>query len=175
VDEDLTPILEKCVEWGALDARAIPTSSVAVGTWVRLKCQYGCPNYGQRLDCPPNTPGPDVMRQLLAEYKRAIILKLRRRDSYRPEWSGIVLKVERELFLGQFYRAFALGAGACGYCQTECVRQAGKCPKPQNIRPAAEGMGVDWFQTLRNCGWNVSVLVDRPEEGSVSYSLILVD
>ena len=55
------------------------------------------------------------------------------------------------------------------------MRQAGKCPKPQNIRPAAEGMGVDWFQTLRNCGWNVSVLVDRPEEGSVSYSLILVD
>ncbi len=175
MNEDLKPILEKCSSWGVLDAKVIASSQVVLAAWVRLKCQYGCPNYGLRLDCPPHTPGPDTMRRLLDEYHRVLLLKLRRHESYRPEWSGIVLKVERELFLSQFHRAFALGAGACGFCEEECVRQTGKCPKPHNIRPSAESMGVDWFQTLKNAGWGLSVLAERPKEGLASYSMILVD
>lgn len=172
--EDLRPILVKALEWGTLDIKVIRTQDIVVAEWVRMKCRYGCPNYGVRLDCPPNTPDPDLMRRLLGEYHRALILKLARLPRYQAELSGIVHKVERELYLNHFYRALAFGAGACGLCPEECVREPGRCPHPHNIRPAAEGAGVDWFQTLKNNGWEVRVVQEKGELPP-SYSLILVD
>ncbi len=172
--EDLRHIVEKALELGALDTKIVRTTDIVVAEWVRMKCRYGCPNYGKRLDCPPSTPDPDLMRRLLGEYHRALILKLARLPHYRAELSGIVHKVERELYLGHFYRALAFGAGACGLCQKECVLEPGHCPHPHNIRPAAEGAGVDWFQTLRNHGWELRITQDKGELPP-SYSLILVD
>lgn len=176
MDDDLRSIAERAVGWGVLEVRAIPTSSIVVAEWVRLKCRYGCPNYGRRLDCPPNELTVDVTRRLLAEYRRALVLKLRRLPGYRPEGSGLVHRMERELFLAQFYRAFAIGAGSCGLCPDECVRQPGRCPQPHQIRPAAESLGIDWFATLRNAGWELRVFSQRQtDELPPSYSLVLVD
>lgn len=172
--EDLFSIVKKALKWGALDAKVIRTQDIATAEWVRLKCRYGCPNYGRHLDCPPNTPDSELMRRLLGEYHRAIILKLARLPQYRAELSGIVHKVERELLLNQFYRALAFGAGSCGLCVAECVRELGRCPHPHNIRPAAEGAGVDWFETLKNNGWELRIAQDKGESPP-SYSLILVD
>lgn len=172
--EDLRDILTRAVEWGAVDVKVARTADIVVAEWVRMKCRFGCPNYGKRLDCPPNTPDTDLMRRLLAEYERALILKLDRLPLYRAELSGIVHKVERELFLHHFYRALAFGAGACGLCSDKCVRQPGECPHPHNIRPAAEGAGVDWFQTLKNNGWELHVYQEKGELPP-SYSLVLVD
>ena len=177
MDQNLRPIIEKALSWGVLDAKVISTASIAVGEWVRLKCQYGCPNYGTRLDCPPNGMSTDLMRRLLAEYRRAIVLKLRRLPHYRPEGSGLVHRVERELFLAQFPRAFAIGAGSCGLCPDECIRQPGRCPHPYNIRPSAESLGIDWFTTLCNIGWEVRVLPNPASTDDLppSFSLVLVD
>ena len=177
MDDDLKPIADKALSWGVLDVRCIPTRSIVVAEWVRLKCRYGCPNYGRRLDCPPNEFTLDLTRRLLAEYRRALVLQLRRLARSQPEGSGLVHRVERELFLSQFYRAFAIGAGSCGECVDECVREAGRCPQPHRIRPAGESMGIDWFATLRNAGWDLRVLPDRQQAGGLppSYSLVLVD
>ena len=177
MDDDLQAIGERALSWGVLEVQAIPTNAIAVAEWVRLKCHYGCPSYGQRLDCPPNEFTIDVTRRLLAEYRRALVLKLRRLTRYRPEGSGLVHRVERELFLAQFYRAFAIGAGSCGLCPDECVRQPGRCPQPHQIRPSAESLGIDWFTTLRNAGWELRVLEGRESDDGLppSYSLVLVD
>ncbi len=172
--EDLSDILTRAVEWGVLDLKVVRTADIVVAEWVRMKCRFGCPNYGRQLDCPPNTPDTDLMRRLLGEYQRAIILKLERLPHYRAELSGIVHKVERELYLHRFYRALAFGAGACGLCQEKCVRRPGECPHPHNVRPASEGAGVDWFQTLKNHGWELHVSQEKGELPP-SYSLVLVD
>src|SRR3990170_1612055 len=100
--EDLSDILTRAVEWGVLDLKVVRTADIVVAEWVRMKCRFGCPNYGRQLDCPPNTPDTDLMRRLLGEYQRAIILKLERLPHYRAELSGIVHKVERELYLHRF-------------------------------------------------------------------------
>lgn len=46
-------------QMGALDAVVVsPPRQVFTATWVRLRCQYGCSEYGQCLTCPPNSlPG----------------------------------------------------------------------------------------------------------------------
>ena len=177
MNDDLRPVIERALEWGVLDVRTIAVDAIALAEWVRLKCHYGCKSYGQRLDCPPNEFSLDMTRRLFAEYRRALILKLPRLPHYQQEGSGLVHRVERELFLAQFYKAFAIGAGACGYCPDECVRVAGRCPQPQQIRPASESLGVDWFTTLRNVGWDLRVLDSREAHAGLppSYSLVLVD
>jgi predicted metal-binding protein len=173
MEEDLRPIIVKALDWGVLDAKVIRSEDVVVAEWVRMKCRYGCPNYGRRLDCPPNTPDPELMRRLLGEYRRALVLKLTRLPHYQADRSGIVHRLERELYLNRFHRALAFGAGACGLCE-ECVREPGRCPYPHNIRPSAEGAGVDWFQTLGKAGWDIHLTPDKGELPP-SYSLILVD
>ena len=177
VDADLRAIAEQALSWGVLEVRPVPTTAIAVAEWVRLKCHYGCSGYGTRLDCPPNEFTLDLTRRLLAEYRRALILKLRRLPRYQPEGSGLVHRLERELFLAQFYRAFAIGAGSCGLCPDECVRQPGRCPRPEQIRPSGESLGIDWFATLRNAGLDLRVLANRQASDGLppSYSLILVD
>jgi predicted metal-binding protein len=174
---DLQTISERALTWGVLDVREISTDSIVVAEWVRLKCHYGCPSYGKRLDCPPNEFSLDLTRRFLAEYRRALVLKLRRLPRYQPEGSGLVHRVERELFLSQFYRAFAIGAGSCGLCPDECVREAGRCPHPQQIRPSTESLGIDWFATLRNAGLELRVFSSKQDGAELppSYSLILVD
>lgn len=175
--DDLQPVIDRALEWGVLDALVIPTTSIVTGEWVRLKCQFGCPNYGNRLDCPPNGLTVDFTRRLLADYNRAIVLKLARLPRYQQQGSGLVHRLERELFLAQYYRAFAIGAGSCGYCANECIRQPGRCPQQHRIRPAAESLGIDWFGTLRNLGWEIKVFEARSDSAGLppSYSLVLVD
>jgi predicted metal-binding protein len=46
LDEDLKQFAELAVRMGAVDAKAIDPKSIVVKDWVRLKCQYGCGNYG---------------------------------------------------------------------------------------------------------------------------------
>ena len=41
---------------GALDAVIVSPQKVFTATWVRLRCQYGCSEYGQCLTCPPHSP-----------------------------------------------------------------------------------------------------------------------
>ncbi|MCS7105652.1 MAG: DUF2284 domain-containing protein, partial [Thermofilaceae archaeon] len=49
---DLKKLRDFAVKLGASDAREIPASSVVVREWVRLKCRFGCGEYGRRLTCP---------------------------------------------------------------------------------------------------------------------------
>lgn len=60
---------------GALDAVVVsPQRQVFTATWVRLRCQYGCSEYGQCLTCPPYSPTPETTRRMLDEYRSAILL-----------------------------------------------------------------------------------------------------
>ncbi|WP_068965142.1 DUF2284 domain-containing protein [Desulfosporosinus sp. BG] len=56
-------LITKAVELGVDGAKIIDSSTVAVGEWVRWKCQYGCPFY-DKGSLPP------LLRQVLKKQKR---------------------------------------------------------------------------------------------------------
>ena len=56
LDEDLKPFAELAVRMGAVEAKAIDPKNIIVKDWVRLKCQYGCGNYGNIFDLPALQP-----------------------------------------------------------------------------------------------------------------------
>ena len=95
---------------GAAEAKVIAADSVVTGHWVRLKCQYGCGGYGQRLTCPPHSPTPEETQAVLDEYKVAVLVHSPDDGDWRSI-KHVVVELEREIFLAGFYKALAFGSG----------------------------------------------------------------
>jgi predicted metal-binding protein len=177
----LTPEeIEQASQWvevarrlGAAEAKVISPETVVTAPWVRLKCQYGCGGWGQRLTCPPHSPTPKQTRAVLDCYRLAILVHHPvqvRDDDWRPV-DEIVVKLEREIFLAGHYRAFALGCGPCHLCD-ECNLE--DCLHPSEARPSMEAAGIDVYATARGNGFPIEVVRDHTCAQNY-YGLVLIE
>ncbi len=107
---------KQALKKGALDAIVISPQKVFTATWVRLRCQYGCSEYGQCLTCPPYSPTPETTRKMLDEYQSAILLHGNQWEPLRE----IARDLELKIFLAGYYKAFAFICGPCWMCK-QCV------------------------------------------------------
>lgn len=170
----LEPYLRRALEGGADHALVVRTSDVITAPWVRMKCQFGCANFGRSLCCPPTTPEPERTRALLDSYGRGLLLH-RHVASGRGPVDGLnelAVEVERALFFDGFYKVWAMGSGPCCRCK-EC-NVGGPCRHAHRARPSMEACGVDVFGTARTHGLPIRTLHDRSEERDF-YTLVLVD
>lgn len=138
-------LIAKAKELGALDAKIITPKLIEVAHWVRLKCRYGCSDYGKWKTCPPYTPDADEMRKILAEYEKAIIMVSDSHDN--------ATKLARDmmfyLYSKRIFKAFPLGSGRCRLCET-CTPD--DCKHPELAYPSMEACSIDVFTTVKNCG-----------------------
>jgi predicted metal-binding protein len=150
-------------------AKIVSPAEVETAPWVRLKCQFGCDGYAQCLVCPPYTPTPQEMRQVLDSYRRAILIH------FEPEADvkAAVVELEREVFLRGVWKALGLGAGPCYLCES-CALQVGRCRHPERARPAMEACGIDVFATVKKAGFPIEV-VSTTRQCPNYYGLMLVD
>lgn len=152
---------------GAAEAKIISPQTVVTASWVRWKCQYGCGGYEGCLTCPPHSPPPAETREVLKEYKKALLIH----GDDHTDVSEIAVKVELEAFLSGYYKAFGLGSGPCRLCSSCDVD--GECRKPKRARPSMEASGIDVFQTARNNQFKIEVLRSRRCEGNY-FGLVLL-
>jgi predicted metal-binding protein len=61
----LSPLIDEALNRGAQEARFIPVRSVATAPRVRLKCPYGDDRFGTSHCCPPKTPTPKEIQEIL--------------------------------------------------------------------------------------------------------------
>ena len=160
--------LAKAKELGAADARVIETKTVVTARWVWLKCQFGCPQYGKRLACPPRTPRPKKTKKLLREYEHALLVHA---VTSMKELNRIVVELEKAIFLDGLYKAFALGSGPCSLCE-ECSLE--ECRHPYEARPSMEACGIDVFSTVKEHGYPIGTLEEKGEDGNF-YGLVLIE
>jgi predicted metal-binding protein len=172
--ESLESYCDRVKSQGVDDALIVKTSSVFTAPWVRLKCQFGCSGYGERLCCPPRTPTPDETRRVLDSYSVAILLHRHWQKSYGTvnNFNDIVIALEKSLFLDGFYKAFGLGSGPCMRC-SEC-NITGTCRNGEQARPAMEACGIDVFRTAREQGLPIHVVRNHKAERDI-YGLVLVE
>jgi len=166
-EKDLKNFAKLAVRMGAVDAKIIDAKKVIVQDWVRLKCQYGCGNYGKSLTCPPYSPTPHQMRRVLDSYSRGILMRL------PDEWMtthDMVAKLERHVFLAGYYSALGLPAGPCKRCE-ECNLK--HCTFPRVARASMEASGIDVYATARNNGFRIEVMKNRKQKPTY-YGLLLV-
>ncbi len=115
--QQLEVFCNKARKMGALDAVVVsPPKQVFTAVWVRLRCQFGCSEYGQCLTCPPHSPAPETTRKMLDEYNSAILLHGNKWKLIREIAQALELKV----FLAGHYKAFAFLCGPCDLCR-KCV------------------------------------------------------
>jgi len=166
-EEELKHFAELAVRMGAVDAKVIDAKNVIVEDWVRLKCQYGCGNYGKALTCPPYSPTPEQMKLALKGYSRAILMRL-------PDESvathDVVAKLERHVFLAGYYSALGLPAGPCERCKKCNLKH---CVFPRLARASMEASGIDVYATARKNGFHIEVLKTRRQKPTY-FGLLLV-
>ncbi|KXA93147.1 hypothetical protein AKJ64_01295 [candidate division MSBL1 archaeon SCGC-AAA259E17] len=154
---------------GAEDAELlVPKDEVFTGNWVRLKCQFGCGGYGERLTCPPYSPTPQETRKVLDEYESGILVHFPSEENNLKE---LMADLEREAFLSGYYKAFALAAGPCNFCE-ECNLE--ECEHPHKARPSMEACGIDVYKTARNAGYHIEV-VKNHEQSQDYFGLLLLE
>lgn len=181
---DLEKLQAKAIETGASATKIVEIAKIKTGAWTRMKCQFGCPNYGATLCCPPYTPNFEQTQKFLAEYKYGIIVEYTANiEGTKPEDYAkfdtkisnglleILLNVERDAFLLNHYRAFALKAGRCHLCDTCNLK---KCVNPTKARPSLEACGIDVFALANDNGFKMEVITGPIKELKI-YGLVLVE
>jgi len=106
----LDDLLGRAIELGAEKAKVIDASSVAVEQWVSLKCRYGCLFYDRDGYHPPYAPDPQVMRGVLSEYDKAILLS----GPKGKALTEVATRLEGEAYDAGYYKAFALTSLSSG-------------------------------------------------------------
>lgn len=170
----------RALELGASDAAILAPSEVVTAEWVRMKCLYGGCTSGRCLTCPPHSPEPARTRVLLDEYRTVLLLRLDVPRFEAGEWlawsrrlAGIALDLERELFLGGHYRAFAIAGGRPCDLDQVCGRPE-ECDVRAQVRPGPVGCGIDVFATAAHAGWPLDV-VHSADDPYHLHGLVLVD
>jgi predicted metal-binding protein len=167
-------------ENGFASFKWIGSEDVVISQWVRFKCMFGCSGYGKKGTCPPNVPSVSDCREFFSEYKTVVIFQIEKQfesPNDKAEWGKEInlrlLKIEREVFLTGYHKAFLLFMDECRLCET-CSGSRNECNDTKNSRPCPEALGIDVFATARNCGFPIQVLKDYSETMN-RYSFILVD
>ena len=160
--------IQLAIELGAKDAKIIPTSQVFTGEWVRLKCEYGCSGYASSRNCPPYSPTPSRTRKILDEYTTALLVH----GDSTTDIRSVVTKLEREVFLTGYYKAFSYSCGPCRLC-AECNLE-GPCLHEDISRPAMEACGIDVYTTAHTADFPIQVVTSNDCEQNY-YGLVLIE
>ena len=98
---------------GFKDFKWIDPADIVVSQWVRMKCVFGCGEYGNNCSCPPNVPSVDECQRFLHDYKRGVVFHFQKKlekPEDRHQWSKkINLKLsnlEREIFCLGYEKTF---------------------------------------------------------------------
>jgi predicted metal-binding protein len=165
---------------GFADFRWFDPKEIVVAQWVRMKCQFGCPEYGRTASCPPNTPTIAECERFFGDYREAVIFHFARavakpedRFAWTRELHLKFLDLEREVFCAGHEKAFLLVMDSCALC-AECAATREECKEPKRARPTPEAMGVDVFSTVRKTGYPIRVLSDYDQTMN-RYAFLLIE
>ncbi len=165
---------------GYTDFKWIDPADIVVAQWVRLKCTFGCGEYGRNACCPPNVPSVPECRQFFSEYRTAAVFHFEKTVE-KPEdchpWSkGVnqaLLKLERDVFLAGYQKAVLLFMDSCNLC-ADCSGARAECKSPRLARPTPEALAMDVFSTVRQVGYPIHVLSDYSQPMN-RYAFLLIE
>jgi predicted metal-binding protein len=157
-----------------------PAADIVVAQWVRMKCMFGCNNYGHNASCPPNTPSVEDCRRLFEEYTTGALFHFPHRvdkpEDRRPwavKLNRELLGLEREVFLAGYPKAFLLVMDSCHLC-ADCTGRRTECRNAMSARPGPDAMAIDVFSTVRQAGYPIEVLSDYTKEMN-RYAFLLIE
>ena len=176
-----TSTLEKLfAKHGFSDFRWLDPQDIVVAEWVRMKCRFGCPDYGRAASCPPNTPSVEECARFFREYRRAAVFHFPKavdKPEERFAWTRKVnlglLELEKAVFKAGYPKAFLMLIDTCNVC-LECGGVRTSCKQPRLGRPTPEGLAVDVFGTVHKIGYPIEVL-SKYDQTMNRYSFLMIE
>jgi predicted metal-binding protein len=166
---------------GYTDFKWIDPREIVVAQWVRMKCTFGCGEFGRNASCPPSVPSVPECRQFFNDYTTAVVFHFEKAvdaPEDRHKWSRGVNKdlvaLERDVFLAGNRKAFLLFMDSCGLCGEKCPGLREGCKIPRSARPTPEAMAVDVFATVRRIGYPIEVLSDYRQPMN-RYAFLMIE
>jgi predicted metal-binding protein len=167
-------------KYGFNDFTWIKASDIETAQWVRMKCTYGCGSYGHKATCPPHAPSFEECERFFTEYEYGALfhfsVKLvdpETRNVYTRDINRELLKVEREVFLADYRKAFLFFMDECQLCN-HCPGTPEECLNPGMARPSPESFCVDVFATVKKYGHPIRVLENYDQEMN-RYAFLMVE
>lgn len=134
-----------------------------------MKCiQPKCHSYGTTANCPPYAPDINEIREIVKQYRYAILfmLKISSEDIVGPRHISpkkvfeIVSEIESAAFYDGYYLALGFAAGSCKevWCHdVECsaLKHGSGCRFPFKARSSMECAGMDVFMMATKMGWDI--------------------
>lgn len=162
------------------DFKWIDPQKIITSQWVRMKCTFGCDEYGETATCPPNAPSVSECERFFREYREAVVFHFEKKVD-KPEdrfkWTRKVnlklLKLEQEIFLSGYEKAFLLFLDSCNICD-ECPGKKEECKEPKLSRPSPEAMCVDVYSTVRQLDYPIKVLSKYTQKMN-RYAFLLIE
>lgn len=146
----------------------IDPGTIITKPWVNSKCEYGCKFFSKKWSCPPNSMTIIDFKNLLADFKKAILVA---GQPPLKDFQNNLLELEKGIFLMGFKKAIAFTGGPCSWCE-ECDEI--KCRFPEKRRPSLESCGCDVFELANSNGIHINPISSDNE--FVTYiGLVLVD
>ena len=177
---DKVEISKKVKSLGFNDYKWIDANDIIVENWVRFKCMFGCSSYGVKASCPPQVPSIQECREFFSEYHAAVLIHVRKqlknpedKDKWGNEINMDLIKLERDVFLSGYHKAFVMFIDECRLCY-ECALSRTECHYKKEARPCPEALGVDVFATARRYNYPIDVLKDYSNEMN-RFAILLVE
>lgn len=165
----LTELIARVRRSGAADAAVISADDISVADDLAKHCREPqCENYGRSPSCPPHVSGPEGFREVLKQYRMALVVKIdvptnvllspERRD-VMALLHDIVAETEQAAVDMGFLNAKAFAGGSCKmiFCREhdECrvLSKGGKCRNPGRARASMSGYGINVSRLMRAAGW----------------------
>lgn len=168
LNKNLTPLIERAREMGAVEARIIPTEQIVFDPRSHLKCRFGCNRWGRYWTCPPNLQiSPEQFQEGFRHYRHAIFIK-----ALDPkQGQELAVTIEKEAMLAHDC-PFSFALAMCVQCEVCAFPEP--CRYPHLARPSMDGYGVDIGRTVESIGFKVEFDKDG-KMLPVWYVMVLLD
>jgi len=173
--------LEKIfIEHSFTDFRWLDAEKIVVSQWVRMKCMFGCREYGARACCPPNVPSVAECERFFRDYTEAVVFHFEKkvnkpedRYAWTKEVNTKLWKLERDVFVAGYQKAFLLYMDTCYLCK-DCSATRSRCLNKKLARPAPEALAVDVYSTVKQVGYPIKVLSDYSQKMN-RYAFLMIE
>ncbi|MBN1315877.1 MAG: DUF2284 domain-containing protein [Anaerolineales bacterium] len=185
--EQLEKLVQLALSLGASDARIITSNAIKVKDSLASLCiKPRCSNYGLSASCPPHVSGPAGFRKLQQTLPHALAVRIVVPSSMLLSSESkelarylyeLVAALEQEAVGMEYTDSIAFAGGSCKrlfcYDQPDCQKiSKGECRHPQIARASMSGYGVDVFELMKTCGWEVNLNTNRSQSQTEDMSWI---
>ncbi|MEA3434989.1 MAG: DUF2284 domain-containing protein [Thermodesulfobacteriota bacterium] len=184
----LKELIKQACRSGASGAAAISTDDILVEDYLANLCREPrCESYGLSTSCPPHVSGPSGFRELLKNFKHAIVIKIdvpleillsSERSDIMRLLHEIVADIEQAAVKTGYPGSKAFAGGSCkkifchDYEACRVLTEGGECRNPQHARPSMSGFGINVSKLMKVAGWTMNRYNSEADPGKASTAPI---